>query len=89
MWLKQDCTYTDFIATVSIEYERLYKHMGWSYGKTFFLLLRRKNILLAEEIRGTNLDPYGLTEIAHEQHLELEKKWNEHNEHRPSRQNNR
>ena len=88
MWLKQDCTYTDFIATVSIDYERLYKHTDWNYGKTFFNLLRRKNISLAEEIRGTNLDPSALDVISHEQHLELEKKWNEHNDTGRSRQDN-
>lgn len=89
MWLKQDCTYTDFIATVSIDYERLYKHTDWNYGKTFFNLLRRKNILLAEEIRGTSLDPSGLDVISQEHHLDLEKKWNEHNDTGRSRQDNR
>lgn len=89
MWFKEDCSYTDFIATVSIDYERLYKIGGWRYGQTFFNLLWRKERILAEEIRGTKLDPFYLDEISHEHHLKLEEKWNEHNDGRRIRQDNR
>lgn len=70
----------DFITTVSIDHEKLYKEFGWTYGQTYFNLLRRKCYALAEEIGGTDLDPRNLNEISSENHARMEKKWNEHND---------
>ena len=80
MFINPEATYMDFIATVSIDHERLYKGWGWTYGQTYFNLLRRKCLALAEEIRDTELDPRKLHEISSENHARMEEKWNQHND---------
>jgi hypothetical protein len=78
---KKSKSYNDFIATVSIDHIKLYGPIfGWRYGQTFFNMLRREKLELAESIRTTKLDPYYLETISEENHKELENLWDNHND---------
>lgn len=74
-------SYNEFIASVSINHIKIYGPIfGWRYGQTFFNMLRREKLELAESIRTTKLDPYYLETISEENHKELENLWDNHND---------
>lgn len=70
-------SFNDFLADASIVYEKL-KNSGqdsWRYGQAYFNLLSNHRPDIAEQIRGTKLDPFYKDEVKKETHDFVESQW--------------
>lgn len=55
--------YNDFIAAVCTRTENLKQQTGWRYGQAFFNCLFDERPDIAEELRGTPVDPFYRTVV--------------------------
>jgi hypothetical protein len=66
-------TYDEFLSKVSREQQET----GYRYGQAFFNTLTRVRPVLAEEVRGTPLDPFHDEAVSQSLHQMLTGRWDE------------
>lgn len=69
-------SFNDFLADASIQYEKMRKEIpSIRYGQVYFNLLTGARPDIANELRGSRLDPFHHDEVTTETHAFVEYKW--------------
>jgi hypothetical protein len=68
-------TYTDFLAEVSIKYELQHISNELRYGQVYFNTLYERKPKIANELRGSLLDPFHRDNCPPAVHEFVEKRW--------------
>jgi hypothetical protein len=69
-------SFVDFLADASIQYEKLRaSDQSIRYGQVYFNLLHESRPDIANELRGSSLDPFHRDAVSDETHAFVEYKW--------------
>lgn len=69
-------SFNDFLADASIQYEKQVKQdPSIRYGQIYFNLLHAARPDIANELRGSTLDPFHSNYVSDKTHIFVEHKW--------------